>query len=427
MTDVVILGGGLSGLSAGYFSSFPVYEKSSHPGGHAYSDHSSGFIFDRGIHVLHTKNEIVLQLLDSIKVPTTVHERNAWIFTSSTYTRYPFQANTYGLPSSLIENCLYDFIENPSASRQLEHYEDWLRSIYGDSITDYFMKPYSHKFWGVPPSDLSLDWVNVRHPRPSLRDVIRGALTDSTKGFGVNANFRYPSSGGYGQISTSLASSLGDRLHLNYTCTSIDPTRKTITFNYTHTINYDQLLSTISLPALFSILPDVPSAVVSAVSQLRTNSICCVNLGFNRRDITDKHWIYFSEPDYSFVRVSFPSNYGFDVAPAGCTSISAEISYDSNRPLPPKERLIASVLSELKQARILVESDVPIFESVTHIPQAYVIFDHNRKSALKTIHSYLESLDIHFAGRYGMWAYLWSDEAIISGKRAIEKLISKNS
>ena len=33
-------------------------------------------------------------------------KRNTWIYSRGVYTRYPFQANTYGLPASTIQDCL---------------------------------------------------------------------------------------------------------------------------------------------------------------------------------------------------------------------------------------------------------------------------------------------------------------------------------
>ena len=35
---------------------------------------------------------------------------------------------------------------------------------------------------------------------------------------------------------------------------------------------------------------------------------------------------------------------------------------------------------------------------------------------------YLKKIGIIPCGRYGIWAYLWSDEAILSGKKAVEIL-----
>ena len=100
----IILGGGLAGLSACYHGNGVVYEKRKKIGGHARSHEESGFIFDEGIHVLHTSNKYVLDLMEKLNVGMEVRKRNAWIFSHNTMTRYPFQANTYGLPVNIIKD-----------------------------------------------------------------------------------------------------------------------------------------------------------------------------------------------------------------------------------------------------------------------------------------------------------------------------------
>ena len=37
------------------------------------------------------------------------------------------------------------------------------------------------------------------------------------------------------------------------------------------------------------------------------------------------------------------------------------------------------------------------------------------------IHKYLNGVGIIPCGRYGDWAYHWSDESILSGKKAVKK------
>jgi hypothetical protein len=53
-----------------------------------------------------------------------------------------------------------------------------------------------------------------------------------------------------------------------------------------------------------------------------------------------------------------------------------------------------------------------------NLDYGYVIFDHKRSSALGEITEWLASREIWTAGRYGEWAYLWSDQSVLSGQRA---------
>ena len=81
---LVILGGGLSGLAASVFTGAPGYEGEGRPGGVASSDTTDGFVFDRGIHILQTRNERVLALLGELGVELLNHSRNAYIYSRDT-------------------------------------------------------------------------------------------------------------------------------------------------------------------------------------------------------------------------------------------------------------------------------------------------------------------------------------------------------
>lgn len=420
----IILGGGLAGLSACYHGDGIVYEKADSTGGHARSHNRDGFIFDEGIHVLHTSNKYILSLMEEIGVDFHIKERNAWIVSHGAWTRYPFQANTYGLPIPIVKDCLLGFIENEFVDREkINNYEDWIYFMFGKGIAQHFMIPYTKKFWGVDPKELTTEWVNVRHPRPSLEEVISGAIEDQTKGFGINAIFRYPKEGGFGTIADALEEKCKSRIRYGMEATKIDVKKQQIEFNHEVTLPYEKTISTIPLPALINIIPDAPVEVREAVAKLRTNSLFVVNIGVNRENITDKHWVYFLEKEYSFVRVSFPFNQADSAAPKGMSSIMAEVAYGNDNPLPEcRDKIAERVISDLIKAGILLKDDEIVYLDTIDIEQAYVVFDKQRKPAIKTVHDYLKLHNIMPCGRYGMWAYLWSDEAILSGKKAAERL-----
>lgn len=416
---LMILGGGLAGLSAAYHSDGIVFERDRRAGGHAKSQIRDGFVFDEGIHVLHTKNDYVLDLLARLGVRMVERRREAWIHSFGVHTRYPFQANTFGLPVPIVKDCLVGFIDNEFKDReQIKTYEDWIHFMFGKGIAQHFMIPYSIKFWGVPPSELTTEWVNIRHPRPTLEEVIEGALHDQTKGFGVNAEFRYPEAGGFGAIGEALAASTPDRLRLGKTVTRIDPGRHEVEFNRSERLRYERAICTLPLPEVVDLIDGAPMEVQDAASRLRCNSILVVNLGVRRPQITEKHWIYYLEPDFIFFRISFPFNKAANMAPPGMSSISAEIAYSPAHPLPvSRERVVQRVIEDLQVADVLAPGDEVVHAETIDIPYGYVIFDAHRKSATRVIHEYLRRHEIFPCGRYGSWAYLWSDEAILSGRK----------
>src|SRR6266849_5076807 len=99
-TDVLILGGGLAGLSTAYHLrrrnpklSFIIAEKEPSPGGLAGSFRKDGFTFDHTGHLLHLHDDYGKKLITGLlKGNLRSHRRSSWIYSHKTYTRYPFQA-----------------------------------------------------------------------------------------------------------------------------------------------------------------------------------------------------------------------------------------------------------------------------------------------------------------------------------------------
>jgi len=417
----------LAGLSAAYHlkSDYVVLEKRSKAGGACQSEIHNGFVFDRGIHVLHTHNEYVLQLLKSLGVNLQSHTREAWIYSHNTFTRYPFQANTFGLPVSIIKDCLLGFIEanySRKDMKKLSNYGEWVYAAFGTGIAEHFMFPYAEKFWTIHPKELDLGWIDVRVPKPTLEEIIEGALHEQKKGFGPNAQFKYPLRNGIEAIPMSFLSHCSPII-FNSEVTSIDTRNKTIEVNNEEILPFNEIISTMPLPEIISLINDVPTEIKEAADHLMYNSIICVNLGIDRANISDKHWIYYPEREFVFFRISFPMNLSPYMVPTGKSAISAEISYSKYKPLKiTKGNLIEQVKTDLIKAKVLTGKEKIEVANIIEIKYAYVTYDHNRQRNVEIIHRFLKENGIYPAGRYGDWEYHWMDDAILSGRRVAEEL-----
>ena len=176
----IILGAGLAGLSAAYHGDSVIYEKGDVAGGTCISSKKDGYTVDLGIHVLHTRNAYVLNLLlDELYCKMRTQTRSAWIYSNKAMTKYPFQVNTFGLPATIVNQCIQGFKEAHAGKRldaEFKNYEDWVYAMFGSGIADHFYLPYSEKFWTIPAREMTTDWLDVRVPVPSLEDVIEGSL-----------------------------------------------------------------------------------------------------------------------------------------------------------------------------------------------------------------------------------------------------------
>lgn len=415
----LILGGGLAGLAASIVNGAPIFEASQHVGGVAASDTRDGFTFDRGIHILQSNNAKILSLLEECGISLESRNRQAYIYSHGTYTAYPFQVNTAGLPLPLRIRCVRDFLRR---NRQGEprNYEEWMYNNLGKGFAETFLIPYSEKFWTIPPSEMTHDWTGNRVPQPTTAQVLRGAIWSKQTRIGTNANFRYPSGvGGYGSIAAALTTKAGE-IHYGHRAKQIDTAARRVYFDNGASANYETLISTIPLPELVAICTGTPVAVREAAGKLRTNSIFVVNLGIGRPNISSWHWAHYPDKDVSFFRLSYPHNLSRDVAPQGASSISAEVAYTKNQPFD-QERVVEQVIDDLIRVGALAK-DAPIIHTSTHdIPYGYCIYDMHRKASVRTIRDWLKCHGIITAGRYGLWSYFWSDEAMMSGIRAADK------
>ncbi len=418
---VVVLGGGLAGLSAAITCGAAVYEAEDVVGGVAASDRAEGFAFDRGIHIMQAAPAKVLRLLDEVGVRLVSHSRRAYIYSHGVFTAYPFQVNTAGMPLRLRARCVWDFLTRPRGRRPA-NYEEWIYANVGRGFADTFLIPYSEKFWTVHPREMTHEWTGNRVPQPTTLQVIRGALWSRQTRIGTNTDFKYPDSApGYGAIGEALGRK-AVAIRCGHRAERLDVRGRTLHFDNGASVAYGRLISTIPLPELVRICPDAPEEVRTAAARLRTNSIVVVNLGIGRPAISGWHWVHFPERDVSFFRLSFPHNFAGNVSPPGTSSISAEVAYSAERPVD-KSAIVERVVDDLRRVRLLRPDDRVVFTMTRDIRYAYCIHDFHRKTAVRTVRNWLLAHDVIATGRYGLWNYFWSHEAMMSGMQAGERAL----
>jgi protoporphyrinogen oxidase len=168
-----------------------------------------------------------------------------------------------------------------------------------------------------------------------------------------------------------------------------------------------------------------PSDVRDACRRLACTTCVLVNIGVNREDLSKAHITYFYDEDICFTRLGFPHMLAASNAPAGTGSIQAEV-YFSEKYKPFSgcaEDLIDPVINDLRRCGLLRDDDQILCRKAMLLRYANIIFDHERASALRTVHGYLDDLGISYCGRYGDWGYLWTDESFKSGENAAQQIL----
>jgi UDP-galactopyranose mutase len=420
---LVILGAGLTGLSAAYYAGpgARIFEAEAQAGGVCVTDREGPYSFDRAGHLLHLRTREVQRLIQKL-LPGRfqILARDARVHLMDTAVRYPIQANTFGLLPEIKGDCIRRYLEAAVLMKKRpRNFQEWTQATFGKSLSRLFFEPYNHKLWTIPPSDLTLEWMKSYVPQPDCSRVIRGAFADIPEGGGYNAEFCYPQTGGIGILGQALAANIS-RLSLNARAVSVAPRRRTVDIIGPGRITWQRLISTLPLPALVAMLEEPPRKILEAAQQLCSNSVIIVNLGVRCSRRHPAHWLYFPEAEYSFYRVGFPSNYG-RMAPRGISVLSAEVAVKAGTGWEGRKKLACRVRRDLIKAGLLGKKDVIEKEYLQYLPYAYVIYDKNHFSARKIILDYLESQGIKSVGRWGGWEYSAMEDAILAGKQAVLK------
>ena len=426
---VVILGGGLTGISTAFHLRSPwvLLEKEARLGGHARTDVTRGFHFDKTGHWLHLRDPYMKQLIGELLPDQMVAvERKARIFSHGALTRFPFQANLHGLPPDVIKECLLGFIEawqSPGKDDAPKNFEDFILKKMGAGIARHFMIPYNAKLYGVHPREITAEWCQRFVPVPKLDDVVAGAVGANPPEMGYNIRFIYPKTGGIETMTRALIGKLaGGDVHTGTAVEQIDWRGKKVQMGG-EWMDYRAVVATIPLPVLISRLVDPPREIADAGEKLRCTAVRYLNVATKTPSKSDFHWIYVPEEKYPFYRVGIYTNAVPAMAPDGLGSLYVELS---GRGAMKLDDMMPDMAAALAASGAINGVDDVLFAELKEIQYAYVIFDDHYFGATALIRAWLESQGIYPRGRYGFWYYNGMEDSLLHG-RDVAALLDKDT
>jgi protoporphyrinogen oxidase len=429
--QITVLGTGLAGLGAGYALEqagvpFVCYDKNSYLGGHTRSfRYDGGFVFDEGGHISFTKHNHVRDVLAE-NVLGRYEERSLKIdnYWHGHRIPHPVQCNLQGLPAELVIKVIEDFISVQGKELQAgQSYAQWLYDTYGKTFAETFPMVYGRKYHTTAMDRLTTDWIGPRMYRPSLGEILRGAIGGNVTGAHYVDKFRYPSIGGFVSYLEPFAKRF--EIRLNHRLIGIDPASKVLRFEEGKHVPYQNVISSIPLPELIPLIDGASNDVLEAASKLAFTQAVLINLGVNRSDLSDSAITYFYDEDVVFSRINLPHMFSPNNAPPGCGTIQAEVYFsDKYRPFRGKPSdLIEPVIADLRRCGILWDRDSIILKDAVINRYANVIFDLDRVSAVTAVHGFLDDIGVHYCGRYGNWDHAWTDEAFLSGENTAQRAL----
>ena len=452
---VVILGGGLAGLSCGYELAktgvrVTILEREPQVGGMAQSfeegDRETAgqpgtdyWCYDYGPHRFHTKEKELMRHVQEIIGDNKVWaKRQSRIYMFRKFFNYPL--NVKNILKNMSPWRIFRFITDSMKVRFLEvtglkkfkdeHFQEWVERRFGTSLADTFFVQYTEKAWGLPATEISADWASQRITLLSLKDTVMKTLfrpknTPRT----LVTDFVYPRVGGIGELARGYQrriEEMGGRILLDSPAILVHHEDMKVTkIEYKNRdgqrefITADEYISTIPVTAMArSLRPKPPTEVMEALGGLDYVAIVFVYLKLNKPKVTDDNWVYLPEKRLTVHRISEFKNFSDCCAPPGQTMICAEITCrvgdDIWKATP--ERLKEIAVEDLSGAGLISEDEVQ--DCFTkRIPFAYPIYDLKYAGHLEKIMSYVHQLqDMTSGGRQGLFRYNNMDQSIEMGR-----------
>ncbi|MFA6404799.1 MAG: protoporphyrinogen oxidase-like protein [Candidatus Paceibacterota bacterium] len=422
----VILGGGITGLSAGYVSKLPIYEANDIAGGICTSyymrkgekkrlseppkDAESYHFEIGGGHWIFGGDPSIIQFIQNHS-PFKRYSRKASIYLpeKNIFIPYPIQNNLYYLDKKSSAKVVDEIINVKVTEYKILTMSKWLKINFGQTLCNIFFHPF-HKLYTanlyhkIAPQDPHKSPINMKEIMNGLRGKANPA--------GYNTTFIYPEHG-----LDSLMRSLEKECNINYgkKVVKIDIKKKIIKFSDSTTIGYNKIISTLPLNKMIQM-----TGIKIGEEPHPSPAVLVINIGAKKGPkCPDDQWVYIPNSNTKFHRVGFYSNIDTSFLPKSNrkkndrTSIYVEKAYPENSKPNKKEieEICQKTIKELQEWGWIDEVDV---YDPTWIETAYTWSWPNsswKEKALKE----LEKNGIYQIGRYGRWIFQGIADSIKDG------------
>ena len=419
-TDILILGGGISGLSCRAWlaeRSTLLLEAEDEIGGLLRVYPRGEFVFDTSVHAMSFQNAQVQGFIEGF-LPAGVHEfeKENLIWQSGHVIDYPYQFNLRQLPPALRQECL-DALPN-----DVEHelppqcsFGTWLLCQFGAGLYRHFFEPYNTKLYGVHPSELDAAPMVWTIPANNRAAIVDGAAPGSAAS-APKLHCLYPRGRrGIAAVIDMMANLSKKPILCGHRVVAIDTKHRIVETNHGLRVRYRDLVSSLPLPSLIAACSDMSAAVRARAATLEAAAVTVVEVGVRARGTAlAAHWTYFPDPGIPFYRMTRLERISPDLCPPGSSALLLECP---GRTAPDR----GHVLSTLVDLGVIASTDVEWYGTRV-IPHAYVLFRSGWKRAVDALMAELQEREIRTIGRYGAWRYSNIEQCFLSGVEAANSI-----
>ena len=445
--DVVVIGAGPAGLTAGYELSKSekqvlVIEKKDQVGGLAETKVFGDYRYDIGPHRFFTKNKEVYDLfLEMLGEDAVAVNRKTRILFKGSYFDYPLTPLNALFGLGVIESMKIGFsyltarVKSYLKLSSINNFEDWVIDKFGKKLYSNFFKNYTEKVWGIDCQDIGKDWAAQRIKGLSLSTAIKFALFPNSKKRPKTLVdlFYYPKLGAgmlWEKFEEYLLNNNVDILKNSYV---IDVNYKDDLLEVTYESNGKKevvltkhlLFSNPLLDFIKYFKNEVPNKVLEASNNLDYRNHISVHVTIDKK-LFDDNWIYIHSPDLKMARIADFTNFSKDMSIEGNYPITLEYFCFENEKIwnDTDENIIAIALEELKN--IFPVNFNVVHSAVTRNPKAYPVIRTGYEEYITIIRDWLKDhKNITAIGRSGMFKYNNQDHAMATGLYAVRNLLGQ--
>ena len=443
--QVVIIGGGPAGLTAGYeltkHNIQPVVlEQYDKVGGLARTENYKDYHFDMGGHRFFTKSEPVNQMWHEVLGNEFLRRpRLSRIYYQDKFFFYPLKTwnalSGLGLWQAIL--IVLSFLRwQVFPYKKEETLEQWVTNRFGKRLFEIFFKTYTEKVWGVPCSELKAEWAAQRIKNLSLKSALTSMIVKPGESITtLIEEFHYPRFGP-GMLWTEVKKQIEKRdgkVLLNSPVTRIHRTGNCVDYVVISTnesgeqlITGTDFISSMPISEFIKRLDPVPAEVLEAAHQLSYRDFLTVCLIINKTELFPDNWIYVHSPDVRVGRIQNFKNWSSDMVPdRSTTSLGLEYFCTEGDDLwkMSDTDLIELGRRELERIELAEARDI-VDGCVFRVPKAYPIYDADYAGYLQIVRDFVDGLEnFQTIGRNGLHRYNNQDHSMITGMLAVRNLM----
>ncbi len=454
--QVVIIGGGPAGLTAGYLlakQGVPVQVLEADPryvGGLSRTAQYKGFHFDIGGHRFFSKSKAVEDLWTEL-LPHDMLDRprSSRIYYRGRFFSYPLRAADALAKLGVIESarCVASYLwAKLLPAPQPRNFEDWVSRQFGRRLFSIFFKTYTEKVWGMDCREISADWAAQRIKGLSLgKAIIQSLGLRRNKGRGDQViktlidSFRYPRKGPgmMWERAARLIEQMNGEVLMGRKVTALEFDRAARVWRVTmqdgdgrqSTVEAAHVISSAPLRELISgITPPLSQQARDAATALRYRDFVMVALILKDRQLFADNWIYIHDPGVKVGRIQNFKSWSPEMVPDPalcCYGLEYFCFEGDGLWTSSDEKLIALAAEELEKLGLAARSDV-LDGCVVRSPKAYPVYDDHYAASVSVIRAELERdyPGLHLVGRNGMHKYNNQDHAMMTAMLTVENILA---